>query len=242
VARDDARFPTTRWSLVVDAADSQGHERRLSALADLIEMYRPALEAFASTLTPATMHADDIVQQFLLDRVLQGRLLSHADASQGRFRALLKASLRNFVRNQIRDAHRQKRSPGTPMLPAEQVTATTDAEDPSGIFEAEWARSIVRQALLRVREECQRKDRPDIWAVFETRVVKPSLTGESVDDYDSIVDQHQLPSSREASNLLQTGKRMYVRALRAVVADYVATESEIDQEIMELRTILARGA
>jgi hypothetical protein len=56
------------------------------------------------------------------------------------------------------------------------------------------------------------------------------------------VEKFGFRSPTEASNALVTAKRMFVRALRAVVAEYARDENGIDREIEELRAILSRGS
>ena len=78
------------------------------------------------------------------------------------------------------------------------------------------------------------------WSVFDCRVVAPIFDGVEALPYDQVVERFGFRSPTEASNALVTAKRMFVRALRAVVAEYARDEDGIDREIEELRAILSR--
>ena len=100
---------------------------------------------------------------------------------------------------------------------------------------------MISQAVQRMQAECRASGRPDIWGVFACRLLDPTLAGARPMPYDALVERFALASPAQASNVLISGKRMFERNLRAVVAEYIADEDEIDAEIAELRQILSRG-
>ena len=79
-----------------------------------------------------------------------------------------------------------------------------------------------------------------LWGIFESRVVGPTLEGALPVDYAHLVEQFGFQSPSQASNALTTAKRMYARALRSAVGRYAQNEEEIEAEIKELKEILAR--
>jgi len=91
-----------------------------------------------------------------------------------------------------------------------------------------------------MKGDCVLYNRPDIWGVFEQRLVTPTYEGTAPVDYAELVRQFQLDSVPQASNVLITAKRMFVRALRAVVAEYEPDERAVESEIAGLQEILAR--
>src|SRR6266403_837034 len=82
-----SHFPTTRWTLVVAAADPQRKEAR-SALVSLCEGYGYPLYAYVRRRGYPADQAQDLTQQFFM-RVLEGRYLDRADPEKGRFRAFI---------------------------------------------------------------------------------------------------------------------------------------------------------
>ena len=104
-------FPTTRWTLVIAAADPQRKEAR-SALVSLCEGYWYPLYAYVRRRGYPADQAQDLTQEFFV-RVLDGRYLDRADADKGRFRAFILTSLKFFLADEG-DRHRaQKRGGGT---------------------------------------------------------------------------------------------------------------------------------
>ena len=58
--------------------------------------------------------------------------------------------------------------------------------------------------------------------------------------YQELVARYRLSTPRQASNVLNTGKRMFARILRFVVCEYTP-EHEVDAEIQELKLALSGG-
>src|SRR5438477_3141232 len=96
------RFATTRWSVVLGSAGSQGEEQKArDALNQLCESYWRPVFAFICRRGHSIADAQDLAQDFFV-MVLEGNLLKLADPHRGRFRALLLKSLQNFLRESAR--------------------------------------------------------------------------------------------------------------------------------------------
>src|SRR5712672_3535827 len=105
-----SRFPTTRWTLVIAAADPQRKEAR-SALVSLCEGYWYPLYGYVRRRGYPADHAQDLAQEFFL-RVLEGRYLHRADPEKGRFRSFILASLKFFAADEGDRDRAQKRGGG----------------------------------------------------------------------------------------------------------------------------------
>jgi len=114
-----------------------------------------------------------------------------------------------------------------------------EAED---LFDLEWAKQAVDLAVQRMRRQCQAGGRQDVWGVFEARVLGPTLHDAEPVPYDRLVRQFGFASPEQAVSLLTTGKRMFSRNLREVVAEYADDEQETEDELRRLKRILAGGA
>jgi RNA polymerase sigma-70 factor (ECF subfamily) len=224
-------FPATHWSLVRRAGWEQGEARR-AALDVLLRRYLPALRTYLRVVRrmPADQ-AEDLLQGFVADRLLAGRLLQLADQRRGRFRSLLLTSLNHFAASR-----RRGREAGV-ALP--EGLAGPDAEAAIEV-EAAWARELVRQVTEAMREQCVRTGRMDIWGVFEGRVLAEALQERPL-AYEALAERYGLRSPAQAANLLVTAKRMYARLMRSAVGEYERDEAEVDEEIRDLRRILAGG-
>ena len=182
-----------------------------------------------------------MIQGFLSTKVLDGGLVSRADPGKGRFRTLLLTALDHYVVSVIRSEGAKKRSPEQGFVTiddsSDQLGAVQPPPDP---FDVAWAHEIIAEALGRVKAECTASGRSAYWSVFDCRVVAPIFDGVEPVPYEQVVEKFGFRSPTEASNALVTAKRMFVRALRAVVAEYARDEDGIDREIGELRAILSR--
>ena len=241
-APEDFRgLPTTDWSLVAHAS-LPGEQTGLESLNELLSRYRPALKAhlvLKKKFPPA--QADDLIQGFLSSKVLDGGLVSRADPRRGKFRTILLTALDHYVISEIRRAGAQKRSPEQGFVSlddsADQFGAVQPPPDP---FDVAWAHEIIVEALGRVKAECTASGRSACWSAFDCRVVAPIFDGVEPVPYEQVVERFGFRSPTEASNALVTAKRMFVRALRAVVTEYARDEDGIDKEIEELRAILSQ--
>ncbi len=234
-------FPTTHWSLVGQAGREDPLARQ-AALAALLTRYTPALRAYLVRKKGLTHdRAEDLVQSFLADKVLEKDLIASADRSRGKFRTFLLTALERYIISVHRYETAKKRSGGELADLAACAEPAGGEQGPDDVFDIAWARQVLSQALDRMRIECEERKRPDIWGVFEGRVLSQTLGQGSPLDYDTMVEQFGLASPAQASNVLITAKRMYARHLREVVGEYAAGEQAIEEEIQDLHKILARS-
>jgi hypothetical protein len=233
------RFPTTRWTMVEDAAASG--TAGASAIASLLGQYLTPLRAHLvhDRRLPA-QEADDLLQGFVADKVLESELLARAAPQKGRFRTFLLVALDRYVSNQLRNESRKVTAPQR-VAPLDEAQNLASDLTPSAVFEVAWARQVLANAACRMKEQCDSSGRGDVWGVFEARVLAPTLEGAEPESYEQLVARLNLTGVDAASNLLVTAKRMFARSLRGVVGEYMGEGGEVDQEIADLRAILARG-
>ncbi len=237
------RFPTTHWSLVDLAGAGQGTIER-DALDRLLTRYWPALKAhlvIKKRIDPN--EAEDLVQGFIENKVLERDLISTAESGRGRLRSLLATALDNYVANQMRQRSAAKRgadrAASLDQEAYEHCAATTDA--PHDAFDVAWAREVLAEILRQMQAECEGSGRDDVWAMFHVRVLAPILEGAEPPSYDEIVDRFGFRSPTQASNALVTGKRMFGRIMRGVISEYADDKDDIDAEIRDLQDILSRS-
>ena len=247
-------FPTTHWSLVRrSGADPSAAQRE--ALGDLLRRYQAAFRTFVAvrfSLPPD--RADDLVQGFILSRLLERNLAAGARADRGKFRNLLMTALEGYAIDQRRRATAAKRrfendaGGGVPVsdvtVAGAAATATVGGgrvpDDPAAAFDVAWASAAVRQAVERMRQVTE-PVRPDLWGVFADRVLGPAFDGQQPTAYAELVGRLGFADEGQASNALHTAKRIFARNLRGVVAEYALTADEVDREIADLRAVLANG-
>ena len=235
------RFPTTHWSLVDHAGNGLDDQQR-AALEELLTDYWPSIKAHLVMKKRIDPHvADDLVQGFIKDRVLENNLLAVADRSRGKFRSLLVKALDNYVANEVRARNAKKRQPdrAASLDVNDQAQCITKSARPSNQVEVAWARDTLDSVLQRMREECSGTGRNDLWEVLEGRIIAPILEGTEPVDYEQLVQACGFRSTSQAQNALVSAKRMFCRLMRTVLLERGTAESDVEAEIRELEQCLS---
>jgi DNA-directed RNA polymerase specialized sigma24 family protein len=234
-------FPTTHWSLVAEAGGEAGKSQQ-SALGRLLNAYMPPLRMYLVYAKRIPLHqADDLLQSFIADQILERRLLQSAEQNRGRFRAFIVTALRNFCVKQRRYEKAKKRQPNK-SIPLDEALGLADiAASPAEVFDLMWARQVLAQAIDLMRAECQRR-RPQLWRLFEARVLAPALYGKTPISYAQMVADFGFVSPTQAANAVVTANRMFARMLRKVVGRYEKDPEEIEEEIRNLRVMVSNFA
>jgi RNA polymerase sigma factor (sigma-70 family) len=153
-----ARFDATRWSVVLEAAQSRA-EGGPAALARLCERYWPPLYAFARHRGHGPQDAQDLVQGFF-QHLIESRALGAVDQAKGRFRSFLLASFQNFMAMERRRAGAEKRGGRAELIRIDWQDAESrigfEAEDPltpETFYDARWALELLGRATRRLEQE-----------------------------------------------------------------------------------------
>ena len=239
-------LPATEWSLVDLARQQTDHSAARDALAVLLRRYLPALHThLVSERRIDPERAEDLLQGFVADKIIEQKLLDHAARERGKFRSFLLVTLDHYVVSAHRSASAAKRRPEAGLAAladnADRLPAAGN-DDPARAFDVAWARELIAEAISRMRAECDRSNRPDLWRIFQARVLVPAMEGGAPVAYEQLVRELGLEAPLIACSLLATAKRMFTRNLRAVAGEYADTSGGADMEINELREILAAGA
>ena len=237
-------FPTTRWSWIQEARqeDAAGERRWMDRL---LRCYLPALRAhLISRWSLRPEQADDLLQDFITNRVLEHDLLAAADERRGKFRTLLLTSLDRYAISRRRHDEAGKRAGGR-TVPLENAAAdpTPDRHTPaeSSSFDIVWVRQVLKETLARMKRQCRMGRHAQLWTVFEQRILRPMLEEAEPTDYEELARMLGLRSASQARNTLTTAKRMFVRVLRTVVGEYTLDDTQIAGEIRELRDALIKA-
>ena len=229
--------------MLVESAGGPLGARHSDAMQTLMLRYLPALKIHLICRWRVSVEqAEDWLQEFLSVKVVEQRLIGQASKEKGRFRNFLRATLDAFVISQMRRENaRKRRARHITDLDAAEREPHACGPEPTDAFDMAWAREVISQAVDQMRAECEKSNRCDLWGLFQTRVLGPIADGTPVPPYQELVERFGYRSPLQAANALVTAKRMFQRNLRAVLAEYVEEEAEIDNEISELQSILAGG-
>ena len=234
-----ARLETTQWSLVGRAQNLDARIRS-TAMEELLRTYYPALRAhLVFKKKVRTERADDLLQGFIAEKILERDLVSQADRSKGHFRSLLLRSLENYAVDQLR-REIARRLPGSQEnLDDRELQGLSGGRvATSDIFDVAWARTVLTKTLDRMRETCKQEGRSDIWNIFEARVVRPTLSGTEPPSYKQMVIEFGFQSPADPSNALVTAKRRFKRILYSVIACYTEDDKQVEEEVVNLQRIL----
>jgi RNA polymerase sigma factor (sigma-70 family) len=233
----EAGMSHTNWALILDAARG-GDQPASTALEQLVRRYWPAVYAFIRRTGRDVHESADLTQGFICDVILSRDLFQHADPKRGRFRSLLLSALQNYLRERHRHDHRAKRSSGARLLQLEQsdmaAAETAASISPEQAFSIQWNATLIRQVLERVRNDCEMAGLEPHWQIFEARVVRPMLFGESRTPYPKLLERLDLQDAGQAANMMVTVKRRFVQALIQEVSFTVSDSIQVEEEIRAL--------
>jgi RNA polymerase sigma-70 factor (ECF subfamily) len=228
-------FPTTIWEKVAAALGSR------EALGELLERYQPPLQAhliWEKKLNPEA--AEEVLQGFVTEKVLERELLSRADRSRGKFRTFLLSALNHYLIDQRRAQQAAKAAPARALaMDTEQLAEQVVERRPEPpVFELAWAFQVLGESFRRLHGECMTKNRPDLWGVFEGRALAP-LEGEPPSSYRELAERWGFTSEKQAANAWSTVQNMHQRVLRSVLTP--DAEGDLDREILDLKHVFQQA-
>jgi RNA polymerase sigma-70 factor (ECF subfamily) len=177
-------FHSTQWSMVLAARDgSPSHAR--AALSSLCSAYWRPLYLYIRHTGRSIEDAQDMTQSFFA-HLLEKDSLQHVDPSLGKFRAFLLVSLKNFLANERRHRHAQKRGGGggivslDEMMQAESASAFPPAGSltPERLYERTWAWALLATTTSRLEAEFAAAGRTPLF-----QALKPYLAGDRAARY-----------------------------------------------------------
>jgi RNA polymerase sigma-70 factor (ECF subfamily) len=191
--------------------------------------------------------AQDLTQDFFV-KILERNWLEHADPNRGRFRSLLLTSLQNFLNSAAERTHTRKRGGDVEFVSWDdwmaeapsQLSISAQALDslsPERLFDLRWATTVVEQALRRLREECEGKDRLRLFYALSRH-----LTEEREEVSYANLSATLGVAETAVKKQLHTMRQRYRSLLRDEVAHTVENPADVEDEIRYLCAALAAGA
>jgi len=218
------RFQTTKWNLVLAAHDGEAMEA-------LIRIYWKPLYFFVRRAGHDPETAKDIVQEFLAGLLEKGGI-EKADPSRGRFRAFLRASMGNFLKDWSKAAAREKRRPKLKTLSLDFAGGERDyaklqpasGEAPDEVLSRAWARSLWEDALAELTGE--RAHLEAFWLYLRNA------------DYNTITRKTGLSESA-AKVAVHRLKARLRESIVARIRETVSTPKDLQAEIAEFKGLLS---
>ena len=242
-APDHTGFDATRWSVVLEAAQSRV-EGGPEALARLCERYWPPLYTFARHRGFSPEDAQDLVQGFF-EHLIESRALGSVDQAKGRFRSFLLASFQNFAAMERRRADTEKRGGRAQVIRIDWQDAegriALEPEDlltPETVYDARWALELLGRATRRLEQEQVALGKAQAFCTL-----RPFLGDEGVRAGLSYKAAAQalnvgLPTLK---TLIHRLRRRHTQLLREQVAQIVLDSNDVDAEAHALCEALVQA-
>ena len=234
-ALQDASFPQTRWSLILNAQEDDP-----AALAELCRAYWYPLYCFARRMMPDTEDARDLTQAYF-EQLLKKETFKCAREERGRLRTFLVAGLRNFSIAQHRKACAQIRGSGQALIEIDAMEAEQryrieprDELSPEREFDRVWARQLLDTVLRKLESVYAKAGKGAIFNSLQDHLI----TGESR-DYPAISAQLGISPARVRLTAFKLRER-YRELLRAAIRETVSSAAEVEDELNHLRGLFGR--
>ena len=236
--RGRRRFATTHWSQVVAAGG--GSPDGETALAELCEAYWYPVYAFIRRSGYSVEDGSDLTQAFFT-RVLEKQFLKDARPERGRFRSFLLASVRHFLSNERDWRMTHKRGGRQLHVPLDfgageerYQLEPADELTPERVYERRWTMAVLGKAMARLSSTYERTGRRELFASLS-----PHLTGDEPASYREMAEALGTTevSLRQAVYRLRT---RYKTMLRQVIAETVARDEDVDDELRYLLKVVGR--
>jgi RNA polymerase sigma-70 factor (ECF subfamily) len=231
-------FSTTQWSIVLAAGDSRNPEAD-TALTALFETYWYPVYGRIRQTHFGVDDARDLTQGFFV-HLLEKNALAVARPDRGRFRSFLRTTLRNYLINENEREGARKRGGGQKPLAMDFAEGEKrygrepkHRQDPEKLFERQWARTVLSNALERLRSEFETSPERHRWHRLEN-----VLTGEPTGQrYRDLAEELGMSESAVKVSVHRLRKR-YGEVLRDEVARTVGDRADIDEEVRYLLTVV----
>jgi len=236
-------FPSTHWSVVVAAGESQAEpEIAQAALAELCQTYWGPLYSFVRSRGHSPHDAQDLTQSFFA-YLIEHKIYTRVDRQKGKFRSFLLASLKNFLADASDRARALKRGGGQNFLPLREAQIreaeslfqnNRGASTEDRLFDRSWAEALVTSGLDRLSADYRSEGKEQLFN--ELRVFVAGCA-EPLPAYTDLADRLGMTESTLRSHVTRLRAR-YREALRAEVRRTVDTETEVEDELHELLRVL----
>ena len=202
------------------------------ALQQLCRTYWYPLYAYVRRKGHDPNDAQDLTQEFFA-RLLRGNFLNTVEQRKGKFRSFLVASLEHFLVKEWVRANRQKRGGGQTVLSLDEEGAENRyALEPAGnlsaqkLYERRWAMTLLDQAMKRLGAECGKSGKSEL---FEH--VKNLLSGDAHEESYRELAAGLGMSEGALRVAVHRLRQRYGILLREEIAQTVATQDEVDEEV-----------
>jgi RNA polymerase sigma-70 factor (ECF subfamily) len=232
-------FNTTHWSVVLQAGEAQTLHAE-AALDKLCRTYWPPLYAYVRRMGHGPQDAQDLTQEFFA-RLLEKNYLQLADRERGRFRSFLLKSLQHFLINEWVRGQAQKRGGGQKLLSLDEAAGersyqqeTSDQLSPESLYDKRWAITLLDRAMEQLQKDYVAAGKGELF----DRLKGILLNEGTAQVYREIAGPLGL-SEGAVKVAVHRLRQRFRDAVRAEIAQTVATPEEVDEELRCLMTAMS---
>ena len=235
----DARFHTTRWSMIVAAARPRSDLASSEALETLCRDYWYPVFAFIRRSGRSREDALDLTQGYF-STVLEKGLLEAADRERGRFRSFLLATVKQFLSDERKRTGALKRGGATAFVTLDAVSreerrrAMADGtESPERAFERQWALTVFQRARARLEGEFAESGKQD-----QFRLLEGHLSGDRETQPHAAIAAELSVTEGAVKMAVRRLRQRFGQLLRDEIAQTLSDDADLDAEVRHLLAAL----
>lgn len=230
--RQGNRFPTTHWTALQDPA------QREALKTELYEQYWDPLYYYLRRRGLGREDAEDHVEGFLSDILLEREFISKADRTKGHFRSLLKKALDRHIGMH----HRKKKVRIVKSAdPSEMDFPEAVPRDPSDALDYAWATRILDRALVDLETECRRDGLETHWHLFRERKLLSLFENTPAASMPELCSRYGIASAKQASGMIPAVCRRLAKILRRYLVRPDAGDEVFQEALVDFMAIFERG-
>lgn len=228
---DRTRFHTTRWSVVLTAADASSALARAS-MQELCGRYWFPLYAHARRRGYTDDEGRDHVQAFFA-AMLERNTIQSADPRRGKFRSFILRCFENHLTDARASANAAKRGASVTHIQLDadpELLASLEAPPhslPEAMFERDWALALLRGVLAELRAEYAARGQEPLFVRLSSEMGGVSVSYREAAQELGMTDG----ALRVAAHRFRA---RYGERLRAAVADTLEDGGDVDAELRSL--------
>jgi len=238
-------FGATCWTAIESIASKDDASNR-ALVGDFLKAYWKPVYCYLRHKGYNSEQAKDLTQGFFYEVVLGRELIQRADRTKGRFRTLLLRALDHYLVSIHRKETAQKRIPQEKLISLDGATFGEIPEaagdlDSDEVFHYTWVCELLDRMLEEVEAECRQSSMAVHWDMFNDRILSPILSSAEPLGLEELCRKYDIDSATRASSMIFAVKRRFQAAAKRLLRESVASEQEINEEMLELMKFLAKG-
>lgn len=233
----DRAFPSTSWTILKTLRNRDASDYSAAAQRLVDQYWKPVYCLIRHVWKKSNEDAKDLTQEFFVSSVLEGSLVEHFAPDRGSFRAYLKSSLHNFMKDMARTAGRKKRGGDARILSLNiedfelsEIVPDAHAMTPDQVFDAAWKNVVLARSVEFLEKSLQEQGKPAYFEVFKRYDLDPNSSQPS---YRTVGEALGLTADT-VKNYLTRAREEFRKAVLAVVSDYVDNRNDLSAEMNEL--------